>query len=286
MRLTIRHETHYAYETPPTSVIDVLRLTPCNFASQSVRDWRIEVTGDASLHRFEDAFGNVNHTFTMDGPNETLAVTATGTVETEPSNGVIEGTREPLPTALYLRRTALTEPTDEIAAFAREAAAASDGSVLDTAHKLNRAIHEAIAFDRDATTMATSADDAFQARRGVCQDLTHLLLAAARALGIPARYVSGYQFLEGRTRDEHAGHAWAELNIEGLGWVAFDPTAGQSSDEAYVRVAVGLDTMGASPVRGAVFGGAGEKLTVMVTMDQTGWQRQRMGTMSQSQTMQ
>jgi transglutaminase-like putative cysteine protease len=286
MRLSIHHETRYRYDVAPGSVIEVLRLTPYNTANQSVRDWRIDVTGDAMLSRDEDAFGNVVHTFTLAHPGHDLVISATGTVETEPSSGIVSGTRERLPLGVYLRETALTTPDPAIEALARRARAESDGTLLDRAHRLNGLVYETLGFDEGVTTVTTTAAEALAHGHGVCQDLAHVLIAAARADGLPARYVSGYQFAEGRARDEHASHAWAELHVEGLGWVSFDPTAGASCTDAYVRIAVGLDYLSASPVRGAVYGGAGETLAVDVAMEQAVWQGQAMGRSSQSQSMQ
>lgn len=268
MRLTIQHETRYHYETPPVSVIELLRLTPCNTDTQSVRDWAIVVSGDVPLSRFEDAFGNVNHTFTCAVGEDDLVITATGTVETTGNSGVISGGPERLPVEVYLRETDLTLPSPDLAALAAEARRTSDGSDLDCAHTLNRLVNERVAFTTGTTNVATTATEALVAGRGVCQDLAHVLIAAARLADLPARYVSGYQFAEGRARDAHAGHAWTELFIDGLGWVSFDPTAASSGSDAYVRVSIGLDYLSAGPIRGASYGGAGEELEVNVTMDE------------------
>ena len=97
-------------------------------------------------------------------------------------------------------------------------------------------------------------------RRGVCQDLTHIFVAAARVLGIPGRYIGGHFHRADGVTSQEAGHAWAEAYIENLGWVGFDPTNGICTTEAHVRVAAGLDYLGAAPVRGTRVGGAGESL--------------------------
>ncbi len=288
MRLTIQHETRYRYRHTPVSVIELLRLTPCNTDTQSVRDWRIMVSADVPLRRFEDAFGNINHTFTTPVSEGELVISATGMVETTGTSGVISGGPERLPVGVYLRETDLTQATPELEDLAREARSASDGSDLDFAHTLNSLIHERIAFDSSATHTATEASEALAAGRGVCQDLSHILLASARAGGLPARYVSGYQFGDERARDEHASHAWVELHIENLGWVAFDPTAGASTNESYIRVAIGLDYLSAGPMRGANYGGDGEELEVSVIMDDgtPRHQSQSQGPGGQSQTQQ
>ncbi|XWN29231.1 MAG: transglutaminase family protein [Devosia sp.] len=286
MRLTIQHETRYRYETPPRSVIDVLRLTPCASAFQAVRDWRIDVTGDLSLRRFDDAFGNVTHTFSSDEVNEELMITAVGTVETLSSDGMVSGTREPLPVGVYQRETSLTTLTPALKAFGSDGAKQSDGTALSLAHALNAHVHTSINFEPGTTGVATAADDALEEGRGVCQDLSHILIAIARSHGLPARYVSGYQHSEDHAREAHVGHAWTEIYIKDLGWVGFDPSAGLCPTDAYVRVAVGLDYLGASPVRGATYGGGGEELYVAVTVDRVQWGQQSQSSGGQSQSMQ
>src|SRR5262249_60583923 len=94
---------------------------------------------------------------------------------------------------------------------------------------------------------------AFALKRGVCQDLTHIFIAAARAIGFPARYVSGYLHRADGVVHQEAGHAWAEAHVSGLGWVAFDPANGICATDAHIRVAAGLDYLGAAPVRGTRF---------------------------------
>ena len=284
MRLMIQHETRYRYASAPSSAIEVLRLTPCNSDTQSVREWRIVLSADAPLLRFEDAFGNITHTFTapLDELGE-LTMTATGTVETSGSSGVITGARERLPLGVYLRETSLTERTPALEALAAEAKGASNGSALDFAHNLNRMINERIRYEQGRTQSSSVADEALAAGEGVCQDMAHIIIAAARAEGVPARYVSGYQFDPERSENQ-AGHAWAELHIADLGWVGFDPTAGSCSNEAYVRVAIGLDYLSASPVRGAVYGGEGEELDVTVTIDERGGWAPPLRGQSQSQS--
>jgi transglutaminase-like putative cysteine protease len=105
-------------------------------------------------------------------------------------------------------------------------------------------------------------------RRGVCQDIAHIFLSAARHLRIPARYVSGYFHRIDGVTEQDAGHAWVEAYIENFGWVAFDPTNGICTADAHIRVAIGLDYLGAAPVRGARYGGSGETLHVAVAVEQ------------------
>jgi transglutaminase-like putative cysteine protease len=102
----------------------------------------------------------------------------------------------------------------------------------------------------------------------VCQDISHIFIASARSLGIPARYVSGYLHRADGQNDQQAGHAWSEAYVDGLGWVAFDATNGMCATDAYLRVAVGLDYLSAAPLRGSRIGGDGEGLDVRIRVDQ------------------
>ena len=276
MRIRISHETVYRYAEPPKGVIQTLRMTPRNHDGQYVVDWRIDVSGDCRLDAQEDAFGNITHTFSVDGPLDTLRLLVEGEIETQDAHGIMRGTIEHFPPSLFLRTTPLTAPDAAIIAFANEvrAGAGADGNALGLLHALLARIHDEVAFDTDPTKASTTAAEAFALKRGVCQDLTHIFIAAARELGFPARYVSGYfHRADGVVRQE-AGHAWAEAHLPDFGWIAFDPANGICATDAHVRVAVGLDYLGAAPVRGTRYGGGDESLAVTVVVDQAQRQMQ------------
>jgi transglutaminase-like putative cysteine protease len=274
MRLRISHLTSYRYEQPATSVIQMLRLTPRNHDGQYVARWRIDVSTDCRLDQHEDAFGNITHAFTAEGPFSELAVAVEGEVETRDTQGIVRGAVERFPPALYLRETALTSPDEKIAAFAAACRDDANGKVLGLLHLILERVHRDMTYDTDPTHAATTAAQAFGLGRGVCQDLTHVFIAAARSLGIPARYVGGYFHRDDGVREQDAGHAWAEAFVPELGWVAFDPANGLCATDAHVRVAVGLDYLGAAPLRGTRYGGAGEALAVKVRVDQAARQSQ------------
>jgi len=268
MRIRISHATAYAYDTPPTGVTQLLRLTPRDHDGQHVVSWRIDLSEDCLLHQHEDAFGNITHSFTAEGPFTNLTVEVAGEVDTQDTNGLVSGAVERFPPQLYLRETSLTQTDAAIIDFAKATRAATDGDTLILLHALLTALNREIAFDTDPTHAATTAAEAFSLRRGVCQDITHIFVAAARALGVPARYVGGHFHRADGVTAQDAGHAWAEAYVENLGWIGFDPTNGICITDAHVRVAVGLDYLGAAPVRGTRFGGGGETLTVAVRVDQ------------------
>lgn len=275
MRIRVAHQTVYRYETPAARAIQILRLTPRNHDGQYVVRWRVEVSEDCRVEPREDAFGNLTHTFTVVGPISELAVRVAGEVETQDTHGILRGAAEKFPPSLYLRQTPLTAPDAAIAAWAMEINENGNRPALDTLHAIQHALFSTLDFNTDSTITSTTAAEAFAHKHGVCQDYAHIFCAAARHLGIPARYVGGY-FLRGDgVVNTEAGHAWAEAWVPDLGWIAFDPANGICATEAHVRVAAALDYLGAAPVRGTRYGGIGEALDVRVTVDQAGRQAQQ-----------
>jgi transglutaminase-like putative cysteine protease len=274
MRIQISHETIYRYEQPARAVIQTLRLTPRNHDGQYVENWRIDVSDNCQLDQLEDAFGNIIHVFSAEGPFSELRVQVEGEVDTHDTGGVVLGAIERFPPSLYLRETDLTRLDPAIAEFARLARAAAGDDPLKVVHGLLGRLHGEIAYDTSPTQTTTTAAEAFALKRGVCQDLTHIFIAAARSLAIPARYIGGHFHRADGVTEQEAGHAWAEVFVPDLGWVAFDATNGISATEAHVRVAVGLDYLGAAPVRGSRQGGGGESLDVVVHVNQAKRQSQ------------
>ena len=263
MRLNIRHLTQYKYENPVMSAIQILRLTPRNHDGQFIKHWRVELDADCRLARDEDAYGNITHTFSIEGPLQEVNVLVEGVIETTDTGGVVAGAPERFAPGFWLRRSALTEPSREIAALARNANAGEGGDQVAALHALMHAINTQMPFVIGDTTPATTAAEAYAKRSGVCADHAQVFAAAARSLGVPARYVGGY-YLRTDTTEQLAGHAWAEAYLAGMGWIGFDPANGVCVDERYVRIATGVDSLDASPIRGVRVGGSGEILTVSV----------------------
>ena len=277
MRLRISHSTTYRYEPAATGVIQILRLTPGSHDGQYVAQWQIDVSTDARLDMHEDAFGNVTHVMTH-GPIAELAISAEGLIETHDTGGVLKGAHERFPEGLFLRSTSLTSVNPAMATFARELRSESEDDVLGFLHALMTQVSEHMTFDEDPTHSGTSALEAFGLKRGVCQDYAHIFIACARSGGVPARFVSGHFLRADGMVAQPAGHAWAEAYVPNLGWVGFDPANCICTTDAHARVAVGLDYLGAAPVRGTRYGGGAEALTVRVRVEQAGrpgqWQSQ------------
>src|SRR5581483_2706130 len=192
MRIRIHHETTYSYDRPAQSLVQVLRLTPRDHDGQYVRRWRIDLDQGGVLRAREDAFGNVIHILSATGQFSTFGLSVDGEVETQDTGGVVRGGIERFPPELYLRETALTKPDAAMVDFAHVAAGAAEAGDLDRLHRLLQALHRHMRFDVGATDATTTASDAFAIGHGVCQDLAHIFIAAARSLGIPCRYVGGH----------------------------------------------------------------------------------------------
>jgi transglutaminase-like putative cysteine protease len=276
MRIRIAHDTVYRYERPVKSLVQAIRLTPRDHDGQHVLRWRIEPSVDGRLRPYEDTLGNLVHMFSSDGPVEDLfVVRVTGEVETSDTHGIVRGTLERIPDLFYLRESELTAPDGEMRSFAHAAAGDLGSDPLSGLHRLLEAVHREVTFDTEPTNTGTTAREAFAMRRGVCQDLTHIFIAACRWMEIPARYVSGYFFRADGIVDQSAGHAWAEAKVPELGWVGFDPANGIATTDAHVRVAVGLDYLGAAPIRGTRQGGGSERLDVKLRVETVDRQAQR-----------
>jgi transglutaminase-like putative cysteine protease len=273
MRICVAHETIYRYETPSTGVIQTLRLTPRNHTGQYVVDWRIEISADCRLEAHEDAFGNLIHAFSASGPISELRVMVEGEVETQDTAGVVRGAVERFPPSLFLRETELTRADAAIAAYAAEFEH-PDGGTLDMLHRLLSRVYADIACDTDAAKAGASAAEAFASKRCSCRELAHIFIAAARLRGVPARYVAGYFHRDDDAAGPESGHAWVEAHVPGLGWIGFDPTNEVCVTDQHIRVAIGLDHLGAAPVRGAHYGGGREDLAVRLVVAQAAWQTQ------------
>ncbi|HZH09394.1 MAG TPA: transglutaminase family protein [Microvirga sp.] len=265
MRIRITHETVYSYSEPVKSAIQLLRLTPRGHEGQTVLSWSVDVDCEARLLRREDWYGNILHSLFVAGPIDRITLRVAGEIETSDTAGIVRGGVERFPELFYLRQTPLTHESIAICEFA-DKVAGHLSSPLDQAHALAHALRERLRFDTEATQSTTTATEAFSAGHGVCQDFTHVFLAAARFLKIPARYVSGYLHKPGEAVQE-AGHAWAEAFIPELGWVSFDPTNGVSATEHYIRLAAGLDYLDAAPVRGSYYGISREALDVRLRIE-------------------
>ena len=251
MRISIRHQLSV---TPPAgtthAVLQVL-LTPPSGPTQRVESWSVDLPGIESAGRFVDAYGNSAHLVNQGKPEGALTVTVEGVVLTSDRHGVLGRVGgEPVP-ALYKRVTPLTKASVTLYGKFR----GSKDSRLDVLHALMARVGEMLGVAEEAQEQTQMAADGSQSQSQgggskilpPASEYAHAFIGGARALDIPARYVTGY--LTGADDGVSAFHAWAEAYDDGLGWIGFDPRLQLCPTDRHVRLAVGLDALGTQPVR-------------------------------------
>ncbi|SNS19901.1 transglutaminase family protein [Tropicimonas sediminicola] len=267
MRLTIQHRTTYTYSEPVPFALQQLRLTPKQGIGQNVVTWQTQVSGGKKELEFVDHNANDVMLMSFGGEGHEIVVTSQGEVETSDTNGVVGRHSGYAPLWYFQRQTPLTKQGMAIRSLVKGLSGDYDDDIA-RCHALSARVLEAVKYETGTTTTTTTAEEVLHAGSGVCQDHAHVFIAAARQLGFPARYVSGYLLLNDQVSQE-ASHAWAEVHIDALGWVGFDVPNEVCPDERYVRVATGLDYSEAAPISGLHTGQAGsETLGVDIQVQQ------------------
>ncbi|WP_439121581.1 transglutaminase family protein [Marivita sp.] len=264
MRLKIEHTTVYRFEEPVIYGLQQLRKTPKSSYNQSVVSWETRIEGGRKEVAFEDQHHNTTELISFDPNTTELSVTSEGEVDIVDNAGVLGPHHGIAPLWLYDLTTPRTEPGPGTRALIKGMEALPG---IPELHALSDRIRDAVAYTLGASEPFWTAEDAITAGKGVCQDHSQIFITCARALGMPARYVSGYLMLN-ETTTQDAMHAWAEVHVKGLGWVGFDVSNGVSPDTRYVRVATGLDYSDAAPISGTRIGGANEELHVRINVVQ------------------
>jgi transglutaminase-like putative cysteine protease len=267
MQLSISHRTVYTYDTPLSYGLQRVRLFPVSGSGQNVIAWDMKLEGARQEAEFKDHHGNRVVLTSLEPDRTSVAITCTGVIETTEISGVVGKHVDYAPLWYFERPTDLTYPGPRVEALVA-ALGTNFESDVQQCHALSALIAETVEYRAGETDPATTAENALGQGRGVCQDHAQIFVAAARALGFPARYVSGYLMMDDRV-EQDATHAWAEAHLQGLGWVGFDVSNGMSPDERYVRVANGRDYRDAAPVAGMRFGEEAESMTVEIQVQQT-----------------
>ena len=265
MKLTVEHRTVYKYDPPSRSGLTRIRKTPKSGRGQEVIRWNTAVSGGTVQARYEDQYGNIAELIVHDRDIEEFEIVSEGEVMTRDTCGMIGETDGFAPLWLFLKPTKLTFPGTGVA----EIADSVRGSLSDPVaamHELATSVSERIRYEKGRTDARATAEFAIAAGRGVCQDHAHAFVAAARCLGVPARYVSGYLRMTDGSQLE-ASHAWAEAYLDGLGWLGLDVSNGISPDENYIRMAVGRDYDDVAPVKGFSQGAESEEMVVSLSID-------------------
>lgn len=266
MQLAVRHVTRYSFDQPLARGLQRLRLSPKETHGQKVREWRMKLSGATVEASYDDH--NANHVtlVSVDPGTCELEIACSGLVDTADISGVLGPHSGRLPLWAFVGQTPLTRPGTRMRGLVA-GLGADRWDPLGLLHALSSAVLGAVTYETGHTDSQTTGEESLAAGKGVCQDHAHTFIGCARALGIPARYVSGYLMMDDRVEQE-AGHAWAEAHVEGLGWVGFDVSNGISPDARYVRVASGRDYSEAAPVTGISFGAGAGTVSVSLAVAQ------------------
>jgi transglutaminase-like putative cysteine protease len=268
MLLDIRHETHYRYATTARYSIQSMRLSPRTDAGQRVRHWKIDAPG--RRWRQVDAYGNAVDAISIVEPHDEVTVVAFGQVETADERGQFLPEDSSVPPLAFALPTATTMPDEALAVLGALVGGPAPG--VAGYERLMDAVHSHITYKPGSTDVYAKAAEVWALGAGVCQDMSHVFLAACRAVSVPARYVSGYVLDPDRPAASHAWvEAWVTEARRGAGaWVGLDIAHNRLVGPELCRVAVGRDYMDAGPIRGARLGGADEVMTVKVLVSAAG----------------
>ena len=286
MEFKITHTTQYRYGHPAAEAYGEARLTPPELPTQTVVTRQFDIEPATNTSGYVDHHGNAVEFYSLPFRHRSLSI----------ANRLVVRTTLPAPPADSLALTAgesrqifasaLTDvfdylqPTD-IVQIGRHAVQwarkylPADATLSEALPRLNEAIHDSFSYAKGVTDNSTPLARIWKHRRGVCQDFAHVALSIFRTAGLPARYVCGYIEAAPPRNGEKgvslvgaaATHAWVEVLVPGMKWVALDPTNGQWTDDRYVTVSFGRDARDAAPLRGTFKGSGGQKMTTKVVIE-------------------
>lgn len=277
-RLRITHDTRYRYVSDVNASFNEVRMTPLDEDHQVLIRHELHVAPRGVVHAYRDYWGAVVEAFDLHVPHRELRILASSTVDTPYGHPEAPGLsweqlRAPAVKDRWCEFLTHTSYVDDPRADPDRAALLAELENLDSPREAIRAavsqVHQHLRYTPGVTTVSTTAQEAWTARHGVCQDFSHAALSLLRSLGIPSRYVSGYLHTEDEAINETVvgeSHAWVETwNGD---WEGFDPTNDRIVGSAHVRVARGRDYYDVPPVKGLFAGGGATELDVSVEITQ------------------
>ena len=292
VRYHVLHETRYDYGSPVSLSQQQLHLSPRILAWQQVEEQCVDIEPTPSWRRDGlDAFGNPVTWVAFHAPHDSLLIRSVMTIAVEPHlpgdlkksppwevvrDRLAYDSTDPQPEDLDATRFLFESPhvrvKHELADYAADCFPPGKPLLL-CVQALMAKIFEEFTFDPEATTVSTPVLEVLENKRGVCQDFAHLMIACLRAMGLAARYVSGYLLTRpppGKPRliGADASHAWVSVYVPGseYGWVDFDPTNNLLPNTEHITLSFGRDFSDISPLRGIILGGGGAEPDVAVTV--------------------
>lgn len=271
MKVTLQHTTRLEYDAEVVESVMDARLGPRSDEDQRWGRFELRTSPAGAVRRYADAFGNIAHLITVAGAHRHLEVTTVGEVETLLADPFAPPAAAPAPLgpaelADFLQPSVLIPRHEGLERLAGPHRPSGDRQSFAAATELMHLVRAEFTYKPDVTTVATTVAELLETRTGVCQDLAHVLVGLCRAVGIPARYVSGYivSSADAPLRGAGHSHAWAEAWSPTHGWRGFDPTNDILASLHHVKMAVGRDYRDVPPTQGTFRGTAVERLAVEV----------------------
>jgi len=288
VKYRIRHITEYQYADRVSHCYNLAHMIPRTSLRQTCERSQISVAPHpAFTSRREDYFGNLAFHFEIQRPHEKLVITSESDVEVfaqrsslnldfgitcREAKQLLKESKED--DVVLAREFMLDSPMVRASDALHEYAAPSfsdDRPLLSAVAHLTERIFKEFKYSPESTTIATPLSEVMANRKGVCQDFAHLQVGCLRAMGFPAKYVSGYiETLPPAGQEKLVGsdasHAWISVYSPREGWFEFDPTNNQIAGEQHIITAWGRDYFDITPLRGVIFGG-GEKPILAVSVD-------------------
>jgi transglutaminase-like putative cysteine protease len=277
MQLSVFHRTRYVYRSPVSDAYNEVRLRPATDDPKRLLFFLLKVQPPRRLRRRRDDFHNYVQWFELPDPHLELIIEATSHINTTSQY------EQGVPYGVGFDALANNETMDIMRPFLTSCRyinvneviwrLAVDSSpqrtdIFATAEAIMGFVHEGWIYFPNITSASTHLDAVIKDRRGVCQDFAHLMIGMCRALGIPARYVSGYLYNgpQGTLLGAQASHAWCEIWLPQRGWFGLDPTNNTLADERYIKIATGRDYDDAAPIRGTFNGPPAATIALEVTV--------------------
>lgn len=275
---SIRHLTQFRYESPVSESVMEARMHPRTEGTQRCLSFQLSVDPRARVNSYRDYLGNSVHHFDVPGRHQQLRILSEALVEVDPppvlparlrpdawrdlDREVAEGDYwEMLESSQFVR------PTDALEGLIRDLKIERREDPLTFLKELSSDLYAWFEYAPKSTSVDSPIDHAIETRKGVCQDFTHIMIALARRVRIPARYVSGYVYPRDPAKErsvDGATHAWVEALVPGWGWVGFDPTNNLLAGDRHIRTAIGRDYADVPPTKGLFKGKTASELSVSV----------------------
>ena len=256
--LHFEYDMRIKYAEPAGKCHFTIRCMPAETKRQHLECFQIRFQPDAHYEQGEDSFGNRLFFGRVDGAHRLFSFHAEGRVVT--GQGEHEEDEKEEASVLYRYPGALTAPGERLRAYFREIKWESGKDARERGTVLMNRLYQDFSYEKNVTDMGTSAEEAFCAGRGVCQDYAHIMIALCRMAGIPARYVTGMLIGEGLS------HAWVEILSDGK-WYGFDPTNGLPVGERHIKIGTGRDALDCPINRGVLQGGGAQEQEICVKVE-------------------